>query len=58
MAIGGYAHPIDTFGTRADEFTPEVFKKFAIKCSNEGANLLGGCCEVKPRHIKTLKNLF
>ena len=56
--LNDYTDPINTFGTRVDEFTPEVFKKFAIKCSNEGANLLGGCCEVKPRHIKTLKNLF
>ncbi len=50
--------PIDIFGTRVDKFTPEIFKKFALKHSKEGANLLGGCCEVKPRHIKTLKNLF
>ena len=56
--LNNFTDPIDTFGTRVDEFTPAVFKKFAIKCSKEGANLLGGCCEVKPRHIKTLKNLF
>ena len=56
--LSNFTDPIDTFGTRADEFTPQVFKKFALKCSKEGANLLGGCCEVKPRHIKTLKNLF
>ena len=53
-----YVDPVDMFGTRANEFTPEVFKKFVKKASTTGANLLGGCCEIKPRHIKAIKNLF
>ena len=53
-----YTNPVDMFGTRANEFTPEVYKKFIKKASTTGANLLGGCCEIKPRHIKALKNLF
>ena len=51
-------NPIDTFGTRANEFTPDKFKKFVKKSSEKGATLLGGCCEIKPRHIEVLKNLF
>jgi len=51
-------NPIEQFGTRADKFTPEVFKKFVENASNNGASLLGGCCEIKPRHIKQLKNIF
>ncbi len=53
-----YVNPVDMFGTRANKFTSEVYKKFIIKSSKKGANLLGGCCEIKPRHIKALKNLF
>ena len=53
-----YTNPVDMFGTRINEFTPEVYKQFIKKSSNNGANLLGGCCEIKPRHIRSLKNLF
>ena len=53
-----YTNPVDMFGTRAKEFTPEVYKDFIMNYSNKGANLLGGCCEIKPRHINSLKNLF
>ena len=53
-----YVNPVDMFGTRAKKFTPEVYKEFIMQSSNKGANLLGGCCEIKPRHIKALKNLF
>tara|TARA_B100001250_G_scaffold413989_1_gene450112 strand:- start:3326 stop:4225 length:900 start_codon:yes stop_codon:yes gene_type:complete len=53
-----YTNPVDMFGTRAKEFTPEVYKDFIMNYSDKGANLLGGCCEIKPRHIKALKNLL
>ncbi len=36
------------------EFNPEVFKKFVQDKLKDGATLLGGCCEIKPRHIKAL----
>ena len=48
--------PTDVLGTLED-FTPNVFKNFVKSTANQGASLLGGCCEVKPRHIKALKEL-
>ena len=54
--LNGY--PTERYGTRADEFTPDSFKQFVISSSKQGATLLGGCCEVKPRHIEKLKNIF
>ena len=54
--LNGY--PTERYGTRADEFNPEVFKKFVESKLKDGATLLGGCCEIKPRHIKKLKNIM
>jgi len=48
--------PTDVLGTLKD-FTPSVFKNFVESTANQGATLLGGCCEIKPRHIKALKEL-
>ena len=48
--------PTDVLGT-LENFTPSVFKDFVESAANQGASLLGGCCEVKPRHIKALKEL-
>ena len=48
--------PTDVLGTLKD-FTPNVFKNFVESTVNQGATLLGGCCEIKPRHIKALKEL-
>ena len=48
--------PTDVLGTLKD-FTPNVFKNFVESAVNQGATLLGGCCEIKPRHIKALKEL-
>ena len=31
---------------------------FVLNSLNEGVTLVGGCCEVKPRHIEAIKNLF
>jgi len=50
------SQPTDVLGTLKD-FTPNVFKNFVKSAANQGATLLGGCCEVKPRHIKALKEL-
>jgi len=50
-------NPTERYGTCADKFNPEVFKKFVESKSKDGATLLGGCCEIKPRHIKALKKL-
>ena len=48
-------NPTKIFGTRAKEFTPKVFSKFVNEASNLGATLLGGCCEIKPKHIEAIK---
>ena len=48
--------PTDVLGTLKN-FTPNVFKNFVESAANQGATLLGGCCEIKPRHIKALKEL-
>ena len=50
-------YPTERYGTRADKFNPVVFKKFVESKFQDGATLLGGCCEIKPRHIKALNNI-
>ena len=50
------SQPTDVLGT-LENFTPNIFKNFVESTANQGASLLGGCCEVKPRHIKALKEL-
>ncbi|MFL2510564.1 MAG: homocysteine S-methyltransferase family protein [Alphaproteobacteria bacterium] len=47
-------YPTERYGTRANQFSPEVFRKFVQNKFKDGATLLGGCCEIKPRHIKAL----
>ena len=47
-------NPGDMYGSIADQFTPEVFKDYVLKSSDTGATLFGGCCEIKPKHIKAL----
>ena len=49
--------PTDILGTLKD-FTPNVFKKFVETTTIQGATLLGGCCEIKPRHIESIKNII
>ena len=52
------ANPIESMGTR-DDYTDTRFLEFSKRMLNEGATILGGCCETKPSHIKkisTLKN--
>ena len=34
------------------------YKNFVSNSMNEGVTLIGGCCEVKPRHIEALSSLF
>ena len=47
--------PTDVLGTRKD-FTPSVFNDFVENAAKQGATFLGGCCEIKPKHIKAIKN--
>ena len=53
-----YIDPVELLGTRKEEFREEKYKKFVLNSLNEGVTLVGGCCEVKPRHIEAIKNLF
>ncbi len=50
------ANPVETMGTRND-YTAEKFLKFSKKMMNQGATILGGCCETKPSHIKEISIL-
>ena len=50
--------PADLLGTRIDEYNNEKIKEFVTKTLRENVSLIGGCCEIKPRHINLLKNLF
>ena len=56
ISIKSSQQPTDVLGTLKN-FTPNAFKNFVESTANQGASLLGGCCEIKPRHIKTIKKL-
>ena len=49
--------PTDVLGSLKN-FTPNVFKNFVETAANQGATLLGGCCEIKPKHIECIKHLL
>ena len=49
-------NPNDTLGRR-DEITNEVFYNLAKSIKEKGANILGGCCNINPGHIKSLSSL-
>ena len=49
-------NPNDTMGRR-DEITGKIFYKFAKKIKEKGANILGGCCNINPEHIKSISSL-
>jgi len=53
-----YEDPIELLGTRNNEYLGDKYKNFVLKTISKGASLIGGCCEVKPRHINLLKNIF
>jgi len=46
-------NPNIVLGTRKD-VTGEVFAKFTKKIINEGATILGGCCETNASHLKEI----
>jgi len=37
--------------------TPEVLKNFAKEFIDDGATIIGGCCETNPSHIKAFSEL-
>ena len=43
---------------KRNDLTPEKFAKTCIKFNKMGAKILGGCCEIKPAHIKKLRKLI
>ncbi len=49
-------NPNITLGKR-DEITHKIFGEFAKKIINNGATILGGCCETNSSHIKELSKL-
>ena len=49
-------NPNEFLGVRED-LTPEKMLKFAKKFKNSGATILGGCCEIRPSHIKAFASL-
>ena len=48
--------PTSVLGVRKN-FNPNAFKDFVSKTIKQGASLLGGCCEIKPQHIESLKSI-
>lgn len=49
-------NPNEFLGQRKD-LTPEKIKKLAKIFKEGGATILGGCCEIKPSHIKEIASL-
>jgi len=48
---------IDSLEARTD-LGPTAYANFAQQWINNGANIIGGCCEVGPQHIKELARRF
>ena len=49
-------NPNEFLGQRKD-LTPEKLSEFAKKFKDAGATILGGCCEIRPAHIKEFTKL-
>ncbi len=49
-------NPTAVLGSRED-FSDEMFYSFSKKMIERGATIIGGCCEVKPKHIKKISEL-
>jgi len=55
-AAGFGENPVDILGSRKD-INDEKFFDFSKRMLDKGATILGGCCETKPSHIKTISKL-
>ena len=53
-----YVDPIELLGTRNEEYVIDKYTNFVSNSLDKGVTLIGGCCEIKPRHIEALKTLF
>ena len=49
-------NPNEFLGKR-DDLTPAVLKNLAKKFIDDGATIIGGCCETNPSHIKAFSEL-
>tara|TARA_Y100001970_G_scaffold95617_1_gene120421 strand:- start:1126 stop:2046 length:921 start_codon:yes stop_codon:yes gene_type:complete len=49
-------NPNIVLGSR-NNYTDEMFLNFSRKMVNKGATIIGGCCEIKPTHIKKVSEL-
>ena len=49
-------NPIKVLGTRED-YSDEMFLNFSKKMIDKGATIIGGCCEIKPKHIQKVSEL-
>ena len=49
-------NPKVQLGKRKD-LTPNKFFQICKQLKKQGAKILGGCCEIKPSHIRKIKNL-
>ena len=67
--FGGYANgftsiePLKTasnvsvLSARTD-LGPKEYSKYALNWANQGASVVGGCCEIGPSHIKYLHDIL
>ncbi len=49
-------NPIEVLGTRND-YSDIMFLNFSKKMIDKGATIIGGCCEIKPKHIRKVSEL-
>ena len=49
-------NPNEFLGQRLD-FTPENIQKIAKKFKENGASIIGGCCETRPSHIEAMAKI-
>ena len=54
--LGKKSNPNEILGKRQD-LTPIKIQEIAKKFKDAGANILGGCCETSPSHIKAIAKL-
>ena len=54
---GTEGNPKNILGINKD-LNEEKFYSLVKKYMNEGATILGGCCEIKPSHIQAISKLI
>ena len=54
---GKEGNPNEILGINKD-LNEENFFNYVKKYMNEGATILGGCCEIRPSHIKAISELI